>query len=279
MIVLGAGGQVGTALRALRPQAMYLTRQDFDLATASIDEIRDVLAGHDVLVNCAAYTRVDDAEGAEAQATQVNGDAVGLLAGAATELGMAFVTYSSDYVFDGRSTRPYVESDATSPINAYGRSKLVGERLALAAGPRSLVIRTSWVISGTHANFVSTVLSRAAQGTMRVVDDQWGCPTVADDLAHATIEAVEAGVTGILHRTNEGPTTWFRLARAAAEAAGLNPERITPVDTAGYPTPAARPAYSVLGSEVAPEAGLSALPPWPESLRALVETLLRRPPT
>ena len=133
------------------------------------------------------------------------------------------------------------------------------------------MVRTSWLVSGTHPNFVATMLRLAAEREVRVVDDQWGCPTVVDDLAPAAWAALQAGVSGLLHLANTGETTWFRFARAAVALAGLDPGRIVPCTTADYPTPARRPAYSVLGSERRRPLGLPDLPHWEESLPAVVE--------
>jgi dTDP-4-dehydrorhamnose reductase len=184
------------------------------------------------------------------------------------------VTYSTDYVFNGQGKQPYVETSRPDPINSYGRSKLIGERLALNANPMTLVIRTSWVISGTHPNFVETMVRLVSEGrSLDVVNDQQGCPTIADDLAIATLEALERSTRGILHLTNQGVTTWFDLARAAVDGAGLDPTLISPCATADYPTPAPRPAYSVLASERLEMIGMAPLPPWRDSLPALIEQL------
>ena len=274
IVVTGASGQVGTAFRAVLPDARFLTRADLDLSDlTAIPTVLRTLAPT-LVVNCAAYTAVDRAEAEIEQAELVNGRAVGVMAEVTAELGAQFVTYSTDYVFSGNGTRPYVESDPTDPVNAYGRSKALGERLALEANPRALVIRTSWVISGTHPNFVATMLRLSRERPLRVVDDQLGCPTVASDLAVATAAAIEKRASGLLHLTNQGPTTWFGLARRAVELAGIDPERIQPCATADYPTPARRPAYTVLGSERRDVLGVEPLPPWEESLPKVVEQIL-----
>jgi dTDP-4-dehydrorhamnose reductase len=186
------------------------------------------------------------------------------------------VTYSTDYVFDGTARQPYVESSPTAPINAYGRTKLEGEELALGHHPRSLIVRTSWVISGTHSNFVGTMINLARRQDLTVVDDQVGCPTVADDLAAATLAALDEDATGILHLTNVGETTWYRLARQSLEIAGLDPERIQPCTTDDFPTKAARPVYSALGSERRETAGIPPLPSWQASLPGVVRGQLDR---
>jgi dTDP-4-dehydrorhamnose reductase len=271
MLVTGGSGQLGTAMRSVFPDASYPGRAELDLA--DIDGLREVLdrLHPQAIVNCAAYTAVDAAEDDEASATRVNGEAVGAMAEHAAARGIPFVTFSTDYVFAGTATEPYVESDATDPVNAYGRSKLLGERLALAAYPGALVIRTSWLISATHPNFVATMLRlTASRDRLDVVDDQLGSPTVAADLAVATREALDAGVNGLLHVTNLGTTTWFGLAVAAVDLAGLDASRLHPCTTAEFPTPAARPAFSVLGSERREPLGLDPMPHWRDSLGVVV---------
>jgi dTDP-4-dehydrorhamnose reductase len=273
ILVTGGAGQMGTAFRTLLPGARYVGRTELDLTRTG--EIAGFLADArpSGIVNCAAYTAVDDAEDHERLATAVNGEAVGVMAAFAAERAIPFVTFSTDYVFRGDAVEPYLESSPTDPVNAYGRSKLAGERAALNAHPGALVVRTSWVISGTHPNFVATMLRLAPERTLSVVADQHGCPTIADDLARAALEAMRRGVTGILHLTNEGPTTWYELARAAVSEAGIDPDRVRPCTTAEYPTQAARPSYSVLGSERRDGLGLEPLPHWRASLPGVVAGL------
>lgn len=276
IVVTGGDGQLGTAFRRLLPDARFLGRADLDLAEPR--SVRAVLeeADPELLINCAAYTAVDRAEDEEELATAVNADAVREMGWMCADLAIPFVTFSTDYVFGGESDRPWVESDPTDPINAYGRSKALGERYALETHPDALVVRTSWLVSGSHANFVATMLRLVAERTVTVVDDQIGLPTVADDLAAASLAAIRVGVTGVLHLANQGPASWYELARGAVEMAGLDPERIRPCSTAEYPTPARRPAFSVLGSERLESLGLTALPPWRESLPAVVAAQLER---
>jgi dTDP-4-dehydrorhamnose reductase len=276
ILVTGANGQVGTAFRSLLPDATFFGRSELDLQdTASIGPaLAAVEPG--AIINCAAYTAVDRAEDDEDTARLVNAVAVAEMARYAADAGVPFVTYSTDYVFDGRAMSPYLESSPTEPINAYGRTKLEGEELALSACPRSLVVRTSWVISGTHPNFVGTMIDRARTQEMNVVDDQVGCPTIAADLAEATIAALDKNVTGILHLTNSGETTWYRLARQSLEIAGLDPDRIRPCTSDDYPTRAARPRYSLLGSTRRDATGVPPLPPWQTSLPDVVAGQLQR---
>lgn len=277
IVVTGANGQLGTAFRArLDADARYVTRDRLDLTKPHevggvLDQLRPRL-----LINCAAYTAVDAAETDEDTARAVNAESVAAMARWCARSGARFVTFSTDYVFDGSASEPYVESSPTAPLSAYGRTKLAGEQMALAELPETLIVRTSWVISGTHPNFVATMLRLAASRELRVVDDQHGCPTVTTDLAAGTLNAVEAGATGILHLTNQGPTTWFGLARAAVNLAGLDPDRIQPCGTSEFPRPAPRPANSVMASQRLAGLGLDALPHWQDSLPAVVAGLKAR---
>jgi len=274
ILVTGVAGQLGTAFRTkLEGSARFLNRSQLDLEVPG--EARDAIRAlrPSVVINCAAYTAVDRAEGDEPLATVINGAAVGEMAAASSEVGARFVTYSTDYVFDGTKSNPYVESDPTAPINAYGRSKLVGERLALDENPESLVIRTSWVMSGTHRNFASVMLALIAKGNVDVVDDQRGHPTLVSDLVTATLDSIDAGATGVLHLANGGVTTWYELARTIASIAGLDPGRVSPVPSAEYPTAAARPRNSVLDSENLREWGVAPLPDFLVTLEEAVSQL------
>jgi dTDP-4-dehydrorhamnose reductase len=277
IVVTGATGQLGTAFCALLPDAHCLRRTDLDLVepAAVFDSVATLAPS--AIINCAAYTKVDAAEEHEVLAYAINATSVGELARYAAAAAIPFVTFSTDYVFPGNAQAPYLESSPTGPINAYGRTKLAGEEAALSAYAGSLVVRTSWVISGTHANFVATMLRLAREGKeLKVVDDQVGSPTIAADLARVSLAAMEQGVTGILHLTNQGTVTWFGLAIAAAEIAGLDVGVFRPCTTADYPTPAARPAYSVLGSERLADMTLPPMPDWRDSLPGVVEALQLR---
>lgn len=276
VVILGANGQLGTALSRVLPNVVRIARSGLDLGSLALQENATQLLQElkpKAVINCAAFTAVDRAETHVDEALHVNGHAVGILAEIAAAMSIPFVTYSTDYVFDGSKNEPYVESDSTLPINTYGRSKVLGENLALSNGKGSLVIRTSWVISATHSNFVSTILNSLGKGyPVRVVADQHGSPTIASDLARATIQALESGVVGILHLTNKGATTWFELARAAAERTGFSVHLVEACATADYPTLARRPARSVLGSERIYSLGIE-LPAWQESLVRVVDDL------
>jgi dTDP-4-dehydrorhamnose reductase len=200
------------------------------------------------VIQCAAYTRVDDAEREESEAFRVNAEATQHLARACRAVGARLVYPSTDYVFDGQSTTPYHPTSATNPLGAYGRSKLAGEAAAREAG-EYLVVRTSWLFGAGGRNFVSTILERAGRGDeLRVVDDQRGSPTWTGSLAWIVAELLERrAAAGIYHATNQGDTTWYGLAAEALRLAGLAAD-LSPVTTAEFPRPAPRPLYSALDS-------------------------------
>jgi len=274
ILVTGTTGQLGTAFRRrLGDRAHYLDRSQLDLSvpgTAS-EMIRELQPS--VVINCAAYTAVDRAEIDESLATAVNGAAVGEMAGACAGIDAKFVSYSTDYVFDGSKATPYLESDVTAPINAYGRSKGVGEVLALQANTDSLIVRTSWVMSGTHRNFAAVMLELIAKDDVSVIDDQFGHPTFVNDLVVATMESIDSGASGVLHLANQGVTTWYELARSIALMGGLDPERVKPCSSAEYETAAARPLNSVLDSERLGALGIAHLPDFHEALEEAVAEL------
>ncbi len=273
ILVTGASGQLGNAItKLLGGDAVGLTRSDLDLRDAG--SIRRVLSSYrpSTVINCAAYTAVDNAETNRGTARAVNTEAVGEMATVARDLGARFVTFSTDYVFDGEKIGDYVESDETGPLNVYGHTKLAGEQLALDVYPVSLVIRTSWVLSGTHRNFISTMIDLIGRGPVRVVDDQHGRPTMTEDLAVGVVEALGVGATGLLHMANAEATTWFDLAREIAEIADLDPENVEPCSTDEFPRPAQRPCNSCLDSERMEQFRLSSLP----SHRSALETAVRQ---
>lgn len=202
-----------------------------------------------MVVNCAAYTKVDDCERNVDLAVQVNGEGAGTLARQAARMGAAFVHISTDYVFDGCGTRPYREDDATAPmeaLSAYGRSKLAGEQTVVAMHPSPLIIRTAWVYGPDGPGFPNAILRAAREKPrLKVVDDQTGSPTYAPDLADAIVMLVKRSATGFVHVTNSGVCTWYEFAKEIVRLAGFS----TPVDpctTSEFPRPARRPAYSVL---------------------------------
>ena len=272
ILIIGRGGQLGTSFaNLLGPGGRSLGMDELDLQDfASIRPVLDRFAP-EAVINCAGHTAVDLAEQQAELAYLLNASAVGEMARWAAARAIPFVNFSSDYVFDGTKRAPYVESDVPNPINTYGNSKLAGEIQGLEAHPDMLLVRSSWLVSGSSPNFVATVLRRAAEGPIRVVDDQVGVPNIADDLAVATLEALDAGITGILHLASAPPTTWFELARLALELADMDPELVQPISTAEYATGAVRPPYGVLESER--ETGIE-LPSWRQSLPAVVKEML-----
>lgn len=225
-------------------------------------------AGVDVVVNAAAHTRVDDAEHDEALAHRVNAEGAESLALASTRAGARFVQISTDYVFDGRASQPYLESDIRRPLSAYGRSKSEGERLVMRAAPDSHIVRTAWLYGAHGPNFARTILAAAeTRETISVVTDQLGQPTWTMDLAATIASLVEsAAPSGIYHATNSGHATWYEFARAVYSAVGLDPERVLPTTSAAFPRPAPRPAYSVLGDGALRKAGLEPMRSWQDAL-------------
>ena len=274
IVVTGVTGQLGHAFRKrLGESAVYLDRGALDLESPSAIErtIRDHRP--DLVINCAAYTKVDLAETERDLAFAVNSGAVGTLAAVCREVGARFVTYSTDYVFDGSKVGAYTESDTPGPINVYGESKREGEERALSADPDALVIRTSWVMSATHRSFASVMYGLIERGDVKVVADQQGRATFVDDLAAATMDAVDAGVTGLLHVTNEGDVTWFEIAQQIAEIAGFDRRRVHPCTTDEYPTAAVRPRNSVLASERATGLGLVPMRRYEEPLAETIREI------
>jgi dTDP-4-dehydrorhamnose reductase len=277
-LVTGAGGQLGHHLAQVLTEradphgdtVVALDRTGFDITDpAAVDA---VLARHrpDVVINAAAYTAVDAAETDEARADLVNHVAPRLLAEGLARHGGRLIQVSTDYVFAGDAQRPYEPDDPTGPRTAYGRTKLAGEQAALAALPeRTTVVRTAWVYGGPSANFVDTMLRlERERDTLDVVADQIGSPTFVHDLAYGLVAlgtATEPG-PGVLHFANAGQASWFDLARETFRLAGADPERVHPVDSAAFPRPAPRPAWSVLSSEAWVAARLPAPRGWQDAL-------------
>jgi dTDP-4-dehydrorhamnose reductase len=261
-------------------------RPDFDFDQP--ETLRAVFASRPwaYLVNAAAYTAVDAAEGDEAGAERANRDGPGLLAELAALAGIPFIHISTDYVFDGSKGAPYLETDPTNPTGAYGRTKRDGEERVLAAGGKSVILRTAWVYADTGKNFVKTMLAAGAKlPKLRVVADQKGSPTAAADLAASILDIIAVIETkgwqpefvGIFHATGSGETTWHGLAVATFEEAqrhhGPSPE-VEPIATADWPTPAKRPADSRLDNTKLTQTFGTALPAWRDSLARTVDKLL-----
>ncbi len=274
-LVTGARGMLGSDL-----VAVLADRDVTGLGSAELDVTDRAAAiaavrGYDVVINAAAYVRVDDAETNEAEATAVNGVGAENLAVAAREAGAKLVQVSTDYVFDGSATSPYPETEPLAPLGAYGRSKAEGERRVLAAHPEgSYIVRTAWLYGRNGASFPRTMLSLAAsRPTVSVVADQFGQPTWTLDLARQIVALVDADApVGAYHGTNSGETSWFDFARATFAENGLDPERVLPTTSAEFVRPAPRPSYSVLGHGAWRAAGLAPMRPWREALAEAVSS-------
>jgi dTDP-4-dehydrorhamnose reductase len=277
-LITGASGMLGRDLQEVlassggrRVEVAALSHADLDVTDAAA--VREAVAGHDVVVNAAAFTRVDDAEVEIEAATAVNATGAGNLAAASAAAGARFVQLSTDYVFDGRAASPYAEGAPLNPLSVYGRTKAEGERLALAAHPSgTLVLRTAWLYGANGANFVTAILGAAAKNeTVSVLTDQRGQPTWTMDLARRILEVVETDApAGIYHATNAGAASRFEFAREIFRLAGLDPERVVPA-TEVAPRPAPRPAYSVLGHDGWARTALGPLRPWRDALAEAAE--------
>jgi len=256
LLVLGGHGQVGSALRRTVPGTWSIISHDVDetdirdegAVRSAITDVRP-----DAIVNCAAFTNVDAAEVRAEEAQALNAMGAEIVARAAASSTVRLIHLSTDYVFDGRATSPYRPESEARPSSVYGRTKLEGEQRVRSNAPDSTIVRTAWIHSGGGANFVATAVRRLTSGgAMRVVDDQIGTPTRADELASALwCIADRPQVTGILHFTDAGVASWFDVAATVLEtlrSAGRLPEgaSVVPIATADYPTPARRPPYSVL---------------------------------
>jgi dTDP-4-dehydrorhamnose reductase len=252
-LITGAAGMAGTDLRneleSRDETVVALAKNDLDITSHEdvirfIDDVRP-----DVIVNCAAYTKVDLAEVEESLANAINGSAVEFLAIAANRVNAHLVQLSTDFVFDGESRRPYEVNDETAPLSAYGRSKLIGEHAA-ARAEKHTIVRTAWLFGVHGPNFVEAIRNQIGKGTnpLRVVNDQRGRPTYTPHLARAIIRIANLGATGIVHYSDEPECTWFDFASAINEELGSTVQ-IEPVTSDQFVRPAKRPAYSVLSTE------------------------------
>ncbi|WP_419817084.1 dTDP-4-dehydrorhamnose reductase [Glaciibacter flavus] len=273
-LITGAAGMLGQDLQAALAGRDVTSLGRSDLDVTDLEAVRAAVAGHDVVINAAAYTKVDDAESHEDEAYAVNATGALNLAKAAADVGARLVSVSTDYVFDGSAVEPYAENAPYVPISAYGRTKAAGEKLALDANPgRTFIVRTAWLYGAGGPNFAKTMLRIAeSKETWSVVDDQVGQPTWTADLAAQIVSLLDADAPGgIYHGTNGGQTSWFGFARAVLDHSGLDPERITPTDSSSFSRPAPRPAYSVLGHDGWAIAGISPMRDWSEALAAAAD--------
>ena len=278
LVITGAGGLVGRHLAAEARRrgrdVVALTSAECDVTDAAVVEHH--VNADDVVVNCAAFTRVDEAEGDEDAAGAVNTAGAENVAHACARAGAELIHVSTDYVFSGafgagEEPRPYDIDDRTGPLSVYGRTKLAGEFAVLSAMPDAHVVRTSWIFSGGEGGDFVAKMRRAAadEGQVDAVADQIGSPTYVGDLVAALLEVADGSIReSVLHAANHGETTRFEQARAVFELVGADPDRVRPIGTDRHPRPAPRPPYSALASRRSTEAGLTPLRPWRDALAA-----------
>ena len=280
-LVAGAGGMLGAdlvaALAARGETVTGLDRAGLDVTDAA--SVTDAITRHrpDVVVNCAAWTAVDDAEASEEQALAVNAGGAASVAAGCAAAGARMVQVSTDYVFAGDAGRPYAEDDVPAPRTAYGRTKLAGERAVLDRLPESgYVVRTAWLYGAHGGNFVRTMIKLQDQRpAVDVVDDQHGQPTWTADVAGQIIALIHAGAPpGIYHATSSGQTTWFGLAQEIFGLLGADPARVRPVPSSTLSRPAPRPAYSVLGHGAWARLGVPPIGEWRAALHRAFPELL-----
>ncbi|MFT4114935.1 dTDP-4-dehydrorhamnose reductase [Silvibacterium sp.] len=286
ILILGANGQLGQALqRTFAGEGLVeaLGRDRCDLA--NLDQVRSAVQAFEptLILNAAAYTAVDKAESEPELAALVNAEAPGVLAEEAKTRGALLVHYSTDYVFDGSKSSPWVEDDATGPLNVYGATKLEGERNILATGARAFIFRTSWVVSAEGKNFLRTMLKLGAErDALKIVNDQYGAPTSTHALAEGTkavlaSEGIKSVASDVYHMSCAGETSWAGFAQAIFDAAALPREQgwatVTGIPASEYPTPAKRPTNSVMSNEkLAAHFGVR-LPSWEAETRSILKAL------
>ena len=280
VLITGCNGQLGNEMQLLQRERKEHTWYNTDVAELDITD-REAIATFidenaiDGIVNCAAYTAVDKAESNEELCQKLNAEAPAFLAEAINRRGGWIIQISTDYVFDGTGHTPYLETDDTCPASVYGKTKLVGEFNVLKLCQRSMVIRTAWLYSTFGNNFVKTMLRLGREReSLGVVFDQIGTPTYARDLAQAIMTAIEKGIQpGIYHFTDEGVTSWYDFTKAIHRIAGITTCKVSPIHTADYPTPATRPAYSVLDKTKIKQTYKLDIPYWETSLKECIGKL------
>ncbi len=283
ILVTGSNGQLGNELRTLTPDYPDFTFIFTDIAELDITREEDVeqLVKNEkpaVIINCAAYTAVDKAESDEQPAFIINASSVGILARTAAKFNALLIHISTDYVFDGKSYRPYREDDLTNPISRYAMSKYAGELAVQAFAHRALIIRTSWLYSEFGHNFVKTVMRYGKErGEMKIVFDQTGTPTYARDLAKAILEIIpqnhENPGVEIFHFSDEGVTSWYDFAQAIIEFTGIKCS-LFPILTEDYPLPAIRPFYSVFDKGKIKKHFHLEIPFWRDSLKICIQRIM-----
>jgi len=291
ILLLGAAGQVGSECKKIFQQAgcvvISITRRELDFSSInSADEMFDVLSGFQtptIIVNAVAYTAVDKAESELSLADKVNHTCVGFLAQYCAVHTVPLIHISTDYVFDGTAAKPYVESDRVNPLGVYGQTKLLGEQVVESTLSQHIILRTSWVFGVSGSNFVKTILRLSAEKEqLTIVSDQYGCPTYANDIAAAILCIIQRYASGeslewgVYHCVGEEEVSWYEFSRGIVNEAyvrGLisNKPQILPIPTSAYPTPAARPAYSVLNTDKLARHLNYSVPSWRQSLSAFFD--------
>lgn len=280
ILITGANGQLGNEMRVLAKENAGYTYFFTDIEELDICNEQEVdrFVGDnriDVIVNCAAYTAVDNAEDNRELNDRLNHLAPGYLARAAQKRGAAIIQVSTDYVFDGTNHIPYTEDEPTCPASAYGTAKLAGEKNVLDSCEKAVIIRTAWLYSIYGNNFVKTMIRLGKErDTLGVIFDQVGTPTYARDLAQIIYTIINKGIVrGIYHFSDEGVCSWYDFTVAIHRLAGITDCRVNPIHTADYPTKAARPHYSVLDKTKIKETFGIRIPHWEESLQKCIEGL------
>lgn len=281
ILVTGCNGQLGNEMQLqekLYPQHTYFNTDVHDLDITDQAAVEAYVADHEIdcIVNCAAYTAVDKAESNKELCTTLNTVAPAYLAAAVEKRGGAMVQISTDYVFDGTHHTPYTETDTPAPNSVYGSTKLAGELGVEKFCKRTMIIRTAWLYSIFGNNFVKTMIRLGREkAELGVIFDQIGTPTCARDLASAIMTAVNKGIVpGVYHFSNEGVISWYDFTKAIHRIAGITTCHVKPLHTAEYPTPANRPAYSVLDKTKIKQTYGIEIPYWEESLQQCVKELL-----
>lgn len=281
ILITGCNGQLGNEMQLLEkvnPQHQYFNTDVAQLDITNPEAIEEFVSNNaiDIIVNCAAFTAVDKAESSQELCHLLNAKAPEYLAAAIAKRGGYLVQVSTDYVFDGTNHTPYTEDEATCPNSVYGSTKLEGEKLAMAACANTMIIRTAWLYSTFGNNFVKTMIRLGQEKPeLGVIFDQIGTPTYAGDLAAAIMAAINHGIVpGIYHFSNEGVISWYDFTKAIHRIAGITSCHVKPLHTTEYPTPAARPHYSVLDKTKIKQTYGIEVPYWEESLEKCIAKLL-----
>ena len=291
ILVTGKNGQLGQSIKRLLDEKCFANLSSFsfiftgreELNLENLESIQSYFVRNDIdiIINCAAYTKVDQAEEDQNQANLINHNAVRELAKISKKNKIKLIHISTDFVFNGHKREPYTEDDKTSPINIYGETKLAGELAIISAMPfNSIIIRTGWVYSEFGNNFVKTILNLATKSnTLDIVSDQIGTPTYAYDLAHSILNIVSSEKflqnekpTAIFHYSNEGKSSWYEFAKEVISISGINCH-LNPINTHDYPLPAKRPKYSILSKKKISQEYALSIPHWKNALKDCLKNL------